>query len=329
MKVLVSGAGGFLGRRVVTNLLLRGHRVVAMYRPRPARQPQADSGADVVEADLCTSSLEGLLSGVDAVVHLAARMEGTDDEVVGTAREGTRRLLEEMERAGTRRLILASSLSVYDWSADVTTMDEDSPIEARPERRDGYTAAKLLQERLAKEHCGRTGTVLSVLRPAMIWGPGRSYPVTVGLSLGPLHLVFGAGGPLPAVYVDNCADAFGAVLDAGPAASGAFNVVDFPAVTAGEFASTSFRQGKRRGVLVRIPYGLALRIVGLIHRLAPPSLRRHLPGFLAPARFAARYRRLNVDGGRLRRSIGWAPPHDLQACFRRTHEVNPGAYPSS
>lgn len=322
MKVLVTGAGGYLGRRVVLALRRRGHQVRALDLPRPGprAEERGTEGVEEFRADLCASpDLARVCEGVQAVIHLAAKMVGDHESLVKTAVEGTRRLLDAMEEAGVRRMVLASSLSVYDWAAAEGVLDEDSPLEQRPEVRDAYTIAKLRQEQTARDRCGRSGIALTVLRPGTIWGTGREYPSTIGPHAGPFHFLIAAARELPVVHVENCADAFAAVIDAGPVAEGTFNLIDHPGITARRFVRDHLRRFRRFGIVIPVAYQLGLASVGVLHRLTPRSLQRRLPSFVAPARFAARYRPARIDGARFRNVVGWQPPLSYERCLDGTY----------
>ena len=191
MKVLVTGANGFLGRHVVASLLGRGHQVRALVRPAARLEALGwPAEVEVVRADLRSSrELEPAFDGVDVLVHLAATMSGGDElQFAGTV-VGTERLLAAMAATPCRRVVLASSFSVYDWSAIRGTLDETSPLEPAPElyERDGYSIAKSWQERVTRRLAG----------PARL-GPHRAAP---GLHLGAGPRLRGrsrpAGGTVP------------------------------------------------------------------------------------------------------------------------------------
>jgi len=320
VKALVTGSQGFLGRSAIQALRGRGHLVRALDLPRsPGARVERREGVEEVFADLCASAdLAAACEGVGAVLHLAAQLQGDEESLVRTAVDGTSRLIDAMERAGVPHMILSSSLSVYDWDTSAEVLDEDSPLEPEPEARDGYTAAKLKQEVLTRERCARSGISLTVLRPGLLWGRGREYPATLGQKLGPLHLVFDPARCLPIVHVDNCADAFSAALDAGRRAEGTYNVIDHP-VTAGRFVRDHLHRSGHFGVMVSAGYLTALRFAGLLFRLTPSSMRPRLPNFLAPPRFAARYRPVKLDGARFREVLGWSPPFSYEECLDRTY----------
>lgn len=320
VRVLVTGARGFLGRRVVIALRTRGHQVRALDVSASAAGEGIEvDGVEQLALDLCCSpDLDRACDGMQAVIHLAARMQGDDDEIIHSAVEGTRRLLEAMDGAGVGRMVLASSLSVYDWAEAAGVLDEESPLERHPELRDAYTLAKTRQEQLARERCVVRGVSLTVLRPGVIWGTGREFPPTIGQRLGAVHLVVGASRQLPTVHADNCADAFAAVLE-GPSGEGAFNVIDHPDVTVGRFVRDHLRFSGRFGLVVPVPYRLGLAGVTVVHRLTPGPLRRRLPSFVAPARFLARYKPVHIEGAKFRAAFGWHPPFSYAECLGRTY----------
>ncbi len=167
MNVLITGANGFLGRHVVDAFAQRGHRVRAMVRPASKLPALAwGSHVEVVLADLRTSrELRTAFDGIDALVHLAAATSGDDEGQFASSVVGTERLLDAMARSQTRRLVLASSFSVYGFSQVHRRLTEDSPLEERIYERDGYAIAKLWQERVARRMSQQHAWDLTVLRP--------------------------------------------------------------------------------------------------------------------------------------------------------------------
>ena len=146
MRVLVTGANGFLGRHVVDALVARGCSVRALVRPA-ARVDDLGwpASVEVVRADLrATPRLESAFESIDVLLHLAALVGGGDEAQFASTVVGTERLLDAMARTSCRRVALVSSFAVYDWSATFGTLDETSPLEPVPQlyERDGYTIAK-------------------------------------------------------------------------------------------------------------------------------------------------------------------------------------------
>ncbi len=332
MKVLVTGANGFLGRRVVRALLARGHEVRAMVRPAAGVEDLAwPPAVEVFRADLRGSPLEAAFEGVDVLVHLAAAVSGGEDAQFAASVGGTERLLGAMARARTRRIVFCSSFSVYDWSRIDGTLDEDSPLEAAPElyERDGYAIAKTWQERVVREAAARNGWELVVLRPGWIWGRDHGYLFGLGQQLGSVHLVFGPTTRLPLTHVENCADLFALCVDSAAATGRTYNVVDSDEVRIWPYLGEHLRRSGRSELRIPIPYALGLATA----RLAQATSRwifhgkGKLPGVLVPRRFEARFKPLRFPSERVRRELGWTPPLSYPECLERTYGPPPLAAP--
>ncbi len=309
MRVVVSGANGFLGRYVVAALCKRGHRVRAIVRPKSdAGSLTRWRGVEIVRADLREhSQLQTVFDGTDALIHLAAAMTGQDSDRFEETVITTQRLFQAMAESSLRRLILCSSFSVYDWLSAHGVVDEKLPLLPNPHACGGYAAAKVWQERLAQRGVEEHGWQLTILRPGFIWGPGNECPRgVVGRSLGPVHLVFGPRRCPPLTHVENCAEAFRAALDRPQAIGRSINVVDEEAVTAWRFMGAVLRSGGTRGIRVPIPLMLLeplVRVLGLIGSALRGS-RDGLPSLLVPARFAQGYRPLRYSLNAFREALG-------------------------
>lgn len=327
MRLLVTGAAGFLGRHVVERALAGGHDVRALVRPATdaARLDWGDR-VELHRGDLrADAGLADALGGIDAVVHLAATTAGDEDEAFVSGVVGTERLLAAMEKRGTRRIVLASSITVYDWTRASGVLTEDSPLEASIYTRGGYTVAKVWQERLVERMAEGGLLDATVLRPGFIWGNGNDYVAGAGIAAGPMDVVFGRRTLLPLTYVENCADCFVAALDADAAVGEVFNVVDDEGVAAARYLAIRARAAGRQPRLVSVPYPIARAVVRAVDGIARGVLgeRRKLPSLFYPARFDARFKPLRFSREKLRARIGWEPPIAWDEAVRRTFQFEP------
>jgi UDP-glucose 4-epimerase len=313
MKILLTGAGGFLGRATAGALIGHGHAVRALLRPAAGAPPSPGAGSELVLGDLRTLDLDAALAGVDAVVHLAAHFQGDAMEQFQGTVVPTERLLDAMVRAGTRRLLLVSSFSVYDWSGRGAALTEASPLERRLERRDGYAIAKTWQERLCRSHAETHDIALTILRPGFIWGRERPWVAGVGLRVGRTLVVNGPLRRLPLTHVESCADCIALAVDCDAARGETFDVVDTDDVRAWRYAEALVRSGAvgaRRRIALPYHAGLALALAAraLARPLLGPGLR--LPGLLVPERYRARFRSYRFPNAKAMRLLGWKPrPH--------------------
>ncbi len=326
MKLLVTGANGFLGRHVVAEFLRRGESVRALVRPAAKVEGLGwPAGVEVARGDLRASrDLEAAFEGVDALVHLAAAVKGGEDAQFAASVVGTERLLGAMARTATRRLVLASSFSVYDWGLVRGELTEESPVEAGPGlyERDGYAVAKVWQERVARRLAAARGWDLTVLRPGFIWGRGNEYLAGLGQKVGPVHLAFGGSTRLPLTHVANCAHCFVEATLNPKAIGQTFNVVDDAGTPVKQYLRDYLRGTGARGRGVSIPYPLAMLVVKAAQATSRAIFRGKgkLPSILVPSRFEARFKPLRFDNRKLREVLGWAPPLDREARLRATYD---------
>ena len=183
MRALVTGAAGFVGSHLAEALLARGDTVVGVdcftpYYDRSAKEANlaaahGHAGFELVEADLRSCDIDGLLSGVDAVFHQAAqagvRLSWSDGfaDYVGHNVLATQRLLEAVQRARpSARVVYASSSSVYGNQARYPTVETDLPKPFSP-----YGVTKLAAEHLCGLYAENWGVHTVALRYFTVFGP--------------------------------------------------------------------------------------------------------------------------------------------------------------
>src|ERR1700761_2187629 len=120
MRIAVTGASGVVGRGVVPRLLSQGHEVVGLARRRPESWPSA---ATFVQSDIRDAAgVRQAVAGANVVVHCAWALDpaanGPDHREINVG--GTANVLDAMARAGTRRIVLASSAHVYGTAQNAT-----------------------------------------------------------------------------------------------------------------------------------------------------------------------------------------------------------------
>ncbi len=322
MRILVTGANGFLGRRVVAVLLAQGHTVRALVRPATslAKLGWPDS-VEIVRADLrAARELAPAFDDVDVLIHLAAAVTGGQDAMFASTVSGTERLLAAMAASACRRIVLASSFAVYDWSATRGMLDENSPLAAGADlyARDGYAIAKAWQERVTRRLAAEHGWDLTVLRPGFIWGRDHGYLAACGQKIGRVHVVIGPLSHLPLTHVDNCADLFARAAVDSRASGQTLNVVDGPGERIWSYLGSYLKGSGERGLRVPFPYAVA---IGTVRLAFATVLKRNgkLPGLLIPCRFEARLKPLRYTNRRARELLDWHPPFDHAECLRRTY----------
>ncbi|MFK0222890.1 NAD-dependent epimerase/dehydratase family protein [Streptomyces vinaceus] len=225
MKVLVTGATGFLGGHVVDGFLRSGHEVRALVREgSDTSRLRSLPGVELVTGDLSRArSLRGVVDGCGAVLHSAARVveHGTRAQFTEANVIGTLRLLEAARRASAGRFVFVSSPSALmrPGEGDRLGVDESAPY---PERWfNDYCATKARAERhvLASDGYGLT---TCALRPRGIWGP-RDHAGFLPRLVGAMHAGrlpdLSGGNPVRVslCHVDNAVDACRRAVLSAPA----------------------------------------------------------------------------------------------------------------
>jgi len=232
MRVLVTGAAGFIGSWVCQRLLERGDAVLGLdnfdpFYARSIKQRNLDdcgavrAGFAFHEGELCDrAQLDALLADADAVVHLAA-LAGVRPSLEAPARymrvnvEGTTALLEACRAADVRRLVVASSSSVY-GARSRTPFHEDDPCD-RPAS--PYAASKRATELVCATHHQLYELGVSCLRYFTVYGPRQRPEMAIhkfvrrALAGEPLEIFGDGGSGRDYTYIDDAVAATLAALD--------------------------------------------------------------------------------------------------------------------
>ncbi len=320
MRWLVTGANGFLGRSVVSQALARGHQVCALVRPTADVAPLAwadEPNVQIVRADL--RSRHGLveaLADVDLVLHLAAAKQGDLYAQLASTVVATENLLDAMAAANVQRLVAISSFAVYDYLGrrSWSRIDEQSPLEPRPEQRDEYCRTKMLQERLIRDHARGHGWALTILRPGVIYGPDNGWTARLGMKISDrLYLRTGAWAQLPLTYVENCALAVVLAAEQNSVGERVFNVVDDDRPTQRRYLNELRKRMSLRPRVIPVSWSLMrllARLAWLTNCVVFRS-RAKLPGILIPARLHARCKPMRYSNRCIKDALGWQPQYGL------------------
>lgn len=307
-RVLVTGAGGFVGRRIALDLRARGISVRAL-----ARRGALVDGIETTVGDLRSGGIrEAAVRGARAVVHCAAVMAG--DEAESEIREvneiATAALIEDARRARVRRFVLISSVAVY-GNGDLLEVREDRPL--HPEN--AYARSKVAGERALFAASGMEGVAL---RPCAIYGPGerRLLPYFAQLLRErTIPLVRGGDTLFDLVHVEDVSQAAWLALTAPRAAGEAIHVAEGVSRRAKDVIAAL---GRALGVTPRTTRvnaafaGAANRVARLAGRL----LRLPLDPPYDPVVLAAlrEHRHFAID--KARALLGFVPQRSLEEGLR-------------
>lgn len=312
-KLLVTGANGFLGARIVAAALRAGEQVRAFTRPGRAEHC---AGAEIFSGDLSDeNSLWAAMDGVDRVIHSAARVAttGSWEEFAEANVRGTRRVIQAARAAGVTSIVHISSLSVYAVDRDGITVVEDSPYESEADGRGMYSRSKLAADRLALYEA-RQGAPVVVLRPGLLYGPGKRPPLArQSFNARGFKLILARPGYLlPMTHVDNVADAALLAVNCRDAIGKAFTIVD-QNVRQDEYTKLYRAAAGATWRPVYLPVAAVALAAGIVERGLRLARRR------SPVT-AHQIRRATdsafFDCTRAHTILGWQPRIDLQQGLR-------------
>jgi nucleoside-diphosphate-sugar epimerase len=175
MKVLVTGATGFIGRHLVERLIAAGEPVKAFVRPAANAAWLDALGVEVVRGDIGDAdAVERAADMCKIVFHLAAKTESlgllSRHEVQVANIQGAENVTRAALRAGVERLVFCSSVAVYGRIAKNRLIDEQT--EAAPDS--PYGESKVLGEQVVQSARQRDGLPVVVARISTVWGPGTT-----------------------------------------------------------------------------------------------------------------------------------------------------------
>lgn len=271
--VLITGANGFIGRHLVSELANRGLLVRAA-----SRRPLADLPAGVEWCELPDMStagvtnadrFRGLVSGCDAVIHLAGLAHADhvrpDEDYRAINVDATQMLAGAARDAGVRRFILMSSVRAQSGASADGVIDETS--KAAPT--DAYGRSKLAAEQAVAATLDGTDTAWIALRPVLVYGPG------VGGNMASLMRLSRLPVPLPVARVVsrrsilsiyNLTDAVAHALQPATPAGRCYLVADRAALTIGDMiAAMRSGLGRKPGLIALPESVLRALLMGLGH----------------------------------------------------------------
>jgi len=300
-KVLVTGAGGFIGRTLCARLAATGVDYVAAVRAVTAGDGRAS--AQVALGDFAAADWHDVMQGVDAIVHLAGRAHVPPGRAADTPTpfivanvHVTRRVAEAAARAGVRRIVYASSAKVY-GEASMPGRPFRAGDSAAP--RDAYARSKAEAESALGEICRAHGMEAIVLRLPLTYGPGvkGNFLTLLAAVASERRLpLAGIGNRRSLLYVGNAVSAIEAALVAPAWPGEALPIADAEVVSTPELATRLARVLRVQPHLFHVPTTFLRGTAALIGR--GTDVGRLLES-------------LEVDASRFRELTGWSPPNSL------------------
>jgi len=306
-NILLTGATGFVGNRLLTMLKEKGHQCrAAVRRPSSSVDVQTDSVV-VGEIDAGTDWTQAV-KDIDVIVHLAARVHVMNDQADNPLvefrkinLEGTRSLAEAAVKAGVKRFVYISTIKV---NGEVT---KGSPFTSQdaPSPSDPYAIAKWEAEKALQEISRETGLEVVVIRPPLVYGPGVKANFLNLIKLVrkriPLPLA-GVNNKRTLVALDNLADLIMSCCEHPDAAGHIFLAGDDESVSTAELITRIAGSFGQRSPVFYFPPALMAWVASLLGKQA---VWHRLSGSL------------QVDNSEAKKIMGWQPVTSMDEELKR------------
>ena len=324
MRVCVTGGTGFIGSALVNRLLHEGASVRVVARPSPRSDVLAKLGAEIIQGDLSNSkALDQAVRGAEVVFHVAAMVEG------GGRREqfeevnlgGTQQVFEACIRQGVPHVVYLSSIAVYGLAQKEERIDELTPCDESPEKRDLYAQSKINADSYAAAIGLKMQLAVTILRPGVVYGPGRRLPVALlGFQVGEISVVFGRKRlRFPITYIDNLVDAIMLAAKTGGSLR-KYIVIDDDNLTLGQYHATRAEIDQTRRLF--LPGWLVLAgpmVLNGLTRIVPVD-RETTEIWRRQTQRALQNRW--YDTSLIRKELGWVPRVSLRDAIERTAKAS-------
>jgi nucleoside-diphosphate-sugar epimerase len=318
MKALVTGASGFIGRRLVLELARRGHETACLVRPTSKTAPLRDLPVELVLGDLGdAASLVHAVKGIDHIFHLAGVIQAVDSPAFEAANiHGTRNLVDACLRAApaVKRFVFVSSIAAAGPSPPgraLTEADEPRPVSA-------YGRSKLAAEHIVL--AAKDKLPVTIVRPPNVLGPGsKEIERAIGLFRKRLRPALGDGRPRTSlVDVDDLVEALLLAAENPRSAGQTYFVTDGRAYAWPEITAAIAEELGVKRFALKIPFAvqmMAARLAETAARLGrrPPLLTREIVR-------AARDYCWIYDGSKIECELGFHPRYGLRESVRRAVE---------
>ncbi len=297
MKILITGATGFVGRVLAQQLLKNGHNLVATCRNQPVNNDAAIRYVNTSSIDGATN-WDPFLDGVEVVVHLAGRAHILSEQSADPLEEfrkvntaGTLNLATCAAKTGIKRFVFLSSIGV-NGNQTTKPFDEESP----PNPVEPYALSKLEAEKGLRNISENSAMEYVIIRPPLVYGPNSpgNFLALLKLTSRNLPLPFGMiNNKRSFIGVDNLADFLTQCIQHSGARNKTFLISDDSDISTPELIRTLAEGMHKKAFLFPVPYQLLLSLTAMIGK---SSALEKLCG------------NLQVDANFARNTLNWKQP---------------------
>jgi nucleoside-diphosphate-sugar epimerase len=310
MNILVTGANGFLGKKLCETLTQQNHNVSAVIRSNDT----IVKNTQLIIKQLSKETIwDDVLSCIDVVIHLAGRAHVMKEEASDPYQayaeinvDATRHLAEQAALNGVKRFIFLSSVKVNGESTKKSAFTESD----QPQPEDDYGKTKYEAEKALSKIAQETEMEVVIIRPPLVYGKGvkANFKNLIKLSQSGLPMPFGAvHNKRSLIYIENLIDFIMVCIDHPQAANQTFLVSDDHDVSTTQLIKSIANASGKKSRLIPIPNNW---LTFMFKLLGKPSLSDRLCG------------NLQVDISKAKTLLSWKPPFSFKDGIARTVQID-------
>lgn len=316
-SILITGAGGFIGSKVVETLLERGFKNLRCFihssRNLSVLKAMADrtnTNIEFVQGNLHSpEDCKQAVKGISVIYHLAIGSGGKSfPSSFMNAVIPTRNLLDAcINDKSLKRFVNTGSFAIYSNRNNQQRLlqDESCPIDEHPElRADAYAFAKLKQDQIVAEYGRKHNLPYVIVRPSYVYGPGKdSIPGRVGMDTFGIFMHLGGSNKIALTYIDNCADAIVLAGVVKGVDGETFNIVDDDLPSSRQFLRL-YKKNVKKFKSIYIPHGLSYFLCHLWEQYSIIS-KGQLPPIFTRNEWHAYWKKTRYSNNKIKKQLGW------------------------
>lgn len=313
MKILITGANGFIGRQIVERCLSAGHHIVALSRSVAPSAWLAQDSLEVMTVDLMSSDIPPLAPyGIDCVIHLAISMIPDANVSYDELLSGTKKLIDAMHEAKIKKLVGMSSLSVVDFefAKVLAEIDEDIPRAERYSRMGSYSALKAMQEKLYLEFAHQPDENCVILRPGLVYDTANLSPSHAGVVKSKFSILGDHPGFVPVVELGSVVEALKQAAESNLPDKAILHLVDDVLPSQQQYHAALLKNASIKPGSIHLHWLVLSMCAKFAYLVASVfKLERRIPDIFLPHAFATRLKPFRFSNRRAKQLLHWQPKH--------------------
>lgn len=319
MKILVTGATGFIGQWLISELIKHGqHQIVALIRKESdIATLKNKKGLSVVEVDYEHSNLSNEFDNVDVCIHLIGQMGkfGVPEEIFTDVNVNlTHSILKICEEKGVKQFIFCSTPGVQGFGYRMAV--EKQPYAPR----NAYEKTKVMAEQAVIDFCKNSNIKYTIIRPDFVYGPGDIRRVKMYKNIRDKKFILTTSGKsyLHPTYITDVTQGFIKSIGNEKAYNEIFNISAKEDVTSRQYLRTIAECVGGKLIHINVGYGISIAAASLIEGIY--KLFFHKEAFVTKNKIDFLALDHSTSNDKAQKLIGFVPQVDIAEGMKRTIE---------